>query len=67
MIWERRGPYALACGDYTIGSYTVQGVCVYVLWHHSQRISQHTSSAEARAAARQHYNPSPRPCEEEGE
>ena len=68
MIWERRGPYALSCGDYIISSYTVSGVCLYVLWHHSQRLSQHTSSTEARAAARRHYhNQSPPPCEEEGE
>jgi hypothetical protein len=62
MIWERRGAYALACGDYIIGSYSVRGTCLYVLWHHSQRVSHHTTSAEARAAAHQHHtNPRP-PC-----
>lgn len=67
MIWEHRGPYALTCGDYIIGIYTVRGVCLYVLWHHSQRLSQHTSREAAQAAAYQHHTPSPFPCEKANE
>jgi hypothetical protein len=61
MIWERRGDHAIACAEYIIGKYIVGGDPVYVLWHNTDRLSQHPSSGEAREAAHQHHN-SPRPC-----
>ena len=61
MIWERRGDHAIACADYIIGRYIVGRQPIYVLWHKTERLSQHSSSAEAREAAHQHHN-SPRPC-----
>lgn len=61
MIWERRGRYAIACADYIIGSYCVGGEWMYVLWHNTERLSQHPTSAAARDAAHQHHN-SPSPC-----
>lgn len=61
MIWQRQGDHALACADYIIGRYSVGGQSIYVLWHNTERLSQHSSSAAARDAANQHHN-SPRPC-----
>jgi len=50
--WERKGAYALVCGNWTIGKYIINGSARYGLFEYSRLIGYFDSAELAKEKAK---------------